>query len=187
MRTRTTCLVAVALVMAGAAIVATSQAPWLLCPATPSLPNGLYWRTNGEPAVGSIVVFRVPDAAIRYKQSIGAAVDPGFLFMKPIIAGPGNHVCHRAGSELVLNGDVIAPIAETDRLGRKLPVWRGCQRLGPHDYFTFSNHVPNSFDSRHYGPIKAVDILGVYQPLLSFGAQTNAAPSMTDAGWRDGQ
>lgn len=175
---RTTCLTTSTLVIAGAVMATMSEAPWLLYPNTPSLPDGIYLRISDSPTVGKIVAFRVPDAAVSYQQSIGVTVDPGFLFMKPIIAGPDDHVCNRAGSVLALNGRVIATIAKADHIGRPLPKWKGCRRLGADDYFTFSNHVPNSFDSRYYGPIKATDILGVYRSLLTFEPQFDDATSL---------
>jgi type IV secretory pathway protease TraF len=159
------------MLVAGAATLAmTSDAPWLLSPSTPSLPPGLYLRTGAEPDVGSIVAFRAPGAAIRYKRSIGERVDPRFLFMKPVIAGPGDHVCSRDRAGLVVNGARIADITRADRLGRSLPLWQGCTTLGPDRYFTFSDHVPNSFDSRHYGPVMGADIRGVYRMIWRTGS-----------------
>ncbi|NJO37776.1 MAG: hypothetical protein HC871_09345 [Rhizobiales bacterium] len=37
----------------------------------------------------------------------------------------------------------------------------------PGELFTLSTHAEASFDSRHYGPIKIADIVGVYRPLSS--------------------
>ena len=146
-----------------------SETPWILYPNTPSLPLGLYVLTLDAHDVGLIVAFRVPKAAIEYKRSIGERVDPNFLFMKPVIAGPGDHVCHREQGSLELNGQPIADVVADDRLGRPLPVWQGCEVLGHDRYFTLSDYVPNSFDSRHFGPIHAEDILGAYKLLLTFG------------------
>ncbi|MEM8952069.1 MAG: S26 family signal peptidase [Pseudomonadota bacterium] len=158
-------------VLVGMASLA-SETPWVLYPYTPSLPLGLYVRTLDARAVGSIVAFRVPKAAIDYKHSIGEHVEPEFLFMKPVIAGPGDHVCHREQGAVELNGQPIADLVAEDRLGRPLPVWQGCEFLGPDSYFTISDYVPNSFDSRHFGPIRAADILGIYRPLLTLGSHS---------------
>ena len=163
------CLVT-AMLVAGAAVLAiASDAPWLLSPSTPSLPPGLYLRTNAKPGIGSIVAFPAPAAAVSYKRSIGEQVDPRFLFMKSVVAGPSDHVCSRQGSGLIVNGEHIADITRADRLGRSLPLWQGCAVLGPDRYFTFSDHVPNSFDSRHYGPVTAADIRGVYRLIWRAG------------------
>ena len=49
---------------------------------------------------------------------------------------------------------------------RTLPVWRGCRALRRGEFFVFSNRIPNSFDSRYYGPVTQAQILGVFQPLM---------------------
>ncbi len=35
------------------------------------------------------------------------------------------------------------------------------------EYFVFSDRVPNSFDSRYFGPISRAAIIGVYRPLFT--------------------
>ena len=151
------------------AVALANETPWILYPHTPSLPLGFYVRTLDASALGSIIAFRVPKVAIDYKRSIGERVEPDFLFMKPVIAGPDDHVCYRERGTLELNGEPIADVVAEDRHGRTLPVWQGCEVLGPDRYFTLSDYVPNSFDSRHFGHIRAADILGIYRPLLTFG------------------
>jgi type IV secretory pathway protease TraF len=106
-----------------------SPAPMLLYPITPSLPAGLYVRTSKAPTVGAIAVFPVPAAARRYKASTGETVHHDFLSMKPIVAGPGDHVCLRIPNGLYLNGARIAQVVMTDGAGRSLPLWHGCRRL----------------------------------------------------------
>jgi type IV secretory pathway protease TraF len=144
-----------------------SPAPLVLYPITRSLPPGLYIRT-GEPAtVGLIAAFPVPEAARRYKAEIGETVHDDFLFMKPIVAGPGDHVCAQGSGGLDLNGARIAQVAVTDGAGRALPVWRGCRNLHADEAFTLSTHAETSFDSRYYGPIDRASILATYRPIGS--------------------
>jgi type IV secretory pathway protease TraF len=38
------------------------------------------------------------------------------------------------------------------------------------EYVVFSNRIPNSFDSRYYGPVHRRDILGVYAPIWIWDA-----------------
>ncbi|MDH3770929.1 MAG: S26 family signal peptidase [Nitrospirota bacterium] len=45
-------------------------------------------------------------------------------------------------------------------------MWTACQVLGADRYFAFSDWVPNSFDSRYFGPVDADEITGVYRPLF---------------------
>lgn len=154
-------------VIMGSAFAATmaSPAPMLLYPITPSLPPGLYVRTGEVPSVGMIAVFPVPEAARRYKASIGETVRANFLFMKPIVAGPGDHVCMQTSDMLFINGLGIAAVTTRDSFGRPLPVWQGCRRLDTFEVFTLSSAVSNSFDSRHYGPINISTVIGAYRPL----------------------
>jgi type IV secretory pathway protease TraF len=150
-----------------------SPAPLVLYPITPSLPPGLYVRTGEPPAVGLIAAFPVPEAAQRYKASIGETVHDDFLFMKPIVAGPGDHVCLRIPNHLYLNGARIARVAMEDGAGRSLPIWRGCRRLVPGELFTLSTHAGTSFDSRHYGPINVNTVLGIYRPIGGLAGSPN--------------
>ncbi|MDH3771913.1 MAG: S26 family signal peptidase, partial [Nitrospirota bacterium] len=145
------------------------DAPLVLYPASASIPKGLYLRTFERPAPGKIIAFAMPDAARRYRAGSGAEVTSDFLFMKPIIAGPGDRVCNSVAGGLAVNGTWLAPTTTHDREAHPLPLWVGCRVLGQDRFFTFSNWVPNSLDSRYFGPIDGADIAGVYRPLgLSF-------------------
>jgi type IV secretory pathway protease TraF len=142
-----------------------SPAPLFLYPITQSLPAGLYVRTGEVPTVATIAVFPVPEVAKRYKTEIGETVHEDFLFMKPIVAGPGDHVCLHIPNGLYLNGARIAQVVMKDGAGRSLPIWRGCRRLEPGELFTLSTHAGTSFDSRHYGPINISTVIGAYRPI----------------------
>lgn len=152
----------VGVAVALSAIVAT--APQVLVNTTASEPEGLYRRTGDRPAVGRLVAFKVPAAAFPYADAHLAYLRRVPL-LKSVAAGPGDQVCARDG-RLVIAGRVRAPIAWADRQGRVLPHWQGCRRLGARELFVFSARVPNSFDSRYFGPIARQDVLGVYAPLV---------------------
>lgn len=145
----------------------TSEAPLFLYPATPSLPAGLYLRVGGAIERGSIVAFPVPEPAQDYQRSLGRHVDPGFLFLKPAVALAGDRVCNSVGAGLRINGRQVASTASHDRQGRPLPVWQDCRSLAPGELFTFTDHVPNSFDGRYYGPIDRSSVVGIYRRLWS--------------------
>lgn len=138
--------------------------PWLLANATPSEPPGLYIGWAGRPTVGSLVAFRAPPAAFPYADLRLKELHRVPL-LKGVAAGPGDTVCTTSG-RLVINGHDRAPIAQADRQGRALPRWRGCRPLGAEELFAFSDRVPNSFDSRYFGPVAQSAVLGVYRPLL---------------------
>lgn len=150
---------------AGLTSMMSLSSPLMLYPSSASLPMGIYIRSFGPPNAGKIVAFTPPESAKRYQQARGQALPQGFLFMKPIIAGSGDRVCNSADG-LFVNDRPLAFTASHDVNGMALPMWQGCGQLGKGQYFTFSSHVPNSFDSRHFGPIKAETILGIYRPFL---------------------
>ena len=85
--------------------------------------------------------------------------------LKALAAGSGSLVCTQNG-RLLIDGQVKAPVAAKDARGVVLPRWNGCRRLGLGEWFAYSNRVPNSFDSRYYGPIRTDQVIAVYRPLL---------------------
>jgi conjugative transfer signal peptidase TraF len=149
---------------AGAALL---DAPLVLLNTSPSEPFGLYRRVTAAPAPGVLIAFRPPQAAMGYLRIALPGRARGSI-LKAVAAGEGTRVC--ADAQLVVEGRVLGPIAAHDRAGRPLPRWRGCRRLSAGEYVVFSDRIPNSFDSRYYGPVGAADILGVYAPLWTWGA-----------------
>jgi len=141
--------------------------PVFLLNTTPSEPLGLYIETPGPVAVGRLVAFNAPAAAFPYADR-----RLGYLrhttLLKAVAAGPGDVVCARTG-RLRINGHDRASIAVRDRFGVALPRWSGCRRLGANEFFVFSDRVPNSFDSRYFGPIDRSSIVGVYRPVFENG------------------
>ncbi|HTX51087.1 MAG TPA: S26 family signal peptidase [Caulobacteraceae bacterium] len=137
--------------------------PQLLFNHTASEPFGFYWRTGAGPSVGALVAFMAPPAALPYADAHLPALrrEP---ILKTIAAGPGDRVC-ADGRSLAINGVVRGRIADRDGAGRALPHWAGCRTLRPGELFVFSARVPNSFDSRYFGPIPTRAVLGVYTRL----------------------
>jgi conjugative transfer signal peptidase TraF len=138
-----------------------STRPVLLFNQTPSEPPGLYIRTARSPTRGAVIAFKTPAPAFPYADKRMAFLHHRPL-LKAVAAVGGDRVC-TTGGELVVNGLARAPIAAVDRWGRALPHWIGCRRLNPSELFVFSARVPNSFDSRYYGPVPLGDVLGVYE------------------------
>lgn len=165
LRPGTLVLFATALVVAAAAagslFVSANRAPLLLLNRSASEPMGLYLRAGATVQPGVLVAFRTPSPAFPYADR-----NMGYLHQQPILkmvaAGPGDRVCTR-GETLVINDVIRAPIQRWDREGRALPRWIGCRSLRADEVFVFSARVPNSFDSRYYGPVDRGAILGVYR------------------------
>jgi conjugative transfer signal peptidase TraF len=135
---------------------------------SPSVAPGLYLRSTTEPTVGQIIDFRIPRRAEHYVQDRTGQDGQDWYILKPIAAGPGDQV-NTTGPLLIINGRAIAPMPpNTDSAGRPLPVWRENRTLGPDEFFVFSARIPNSFDSRCYGPITRNEIASVRRPLLTW-------------------
>jgi len=135
---------------------------------SPSVAPGLYLRSASEPAVGRIIDFRIPDFARPYVQGRTGNNGENWYILKPIVAGPGDRV-DTTGEWLVINGHKLAPMPPpTDSSGRPLPVWRQSRMLGADEFFVFSDRIPNSFDSRCYGPIRRQDIESVRRALITW-------------------
>src|SRR5665213_2561225 len=135
---------------------------------SPSVAPGLYVRCAIEPVVGRIVDFRIPDRAKQYVLTRTGQDGEDWYILKPIAAGPGDRV-DTIGPSLVLNSRAIAPMPpDLDSAGRPLPVWRENRVLGPDEFFAFSARIPNSFDSRCYGPITRREIASVRRPLITW-------------------
>jgi conjugative transfer signal peptidase TraF len=161
--------IAVLTLAAGAVAIATSPGlavsqRLVLFNPTPSEPIGLYVRAQGPVRTGRLVAFSAPPAAFPYADRQLSYLHHVPL-LKAVAAGPGDRVCTSTG-RLVINGRDRAPIAVVDGEGRALPHWRGCRALGPAEVFVFSARVPNSFDSRYFGPVPTASILGVYTPVF---------------------
>lgn len=132
---------------------------------TPSEPPGVYLRASHDPiGVGSIIAFLAPPPAFPYADRRA-----GYLHQTPILkvvaAAGGDHVC-TVGGVLAINGVRRAPVQTRDSQGFALPHWTACRRLAPDELFVFSDRVPNSFDSRYYGPVR-LSRAQAYRPLLT--------------------
>ena len=142
--------------------------PFLLWNRTDSEPPGLYAKSFGQPAHGRLIAFWAPPAAFP-----SAADRMGYLrrvpILKEVVAMAGDQVCTR-GAVLTVNGRPLASVLQRDPRGQTLPQWRGCRRLADGEYFVFSGRIPNSFDSRYYGPVPSGAVLGVYRPLHAAAA-----------------
>jgi conjugative transfer signal peptidase TraF len=137
--------------------------PAVLFNPSPSEPPGLYRLSTAQPVPGRIIAFKVPTAGRAYADAHLTYVARNAI-LKQIAAGEGAFVCERAGL-VSIDGQVRGKVADADRAGVLLPHWSGCRRLASGQFFVLSNRIPNSFDSRYYGPVSRSDLLGVYQPL----------------------
>jgi conjugative transfer signal peptidase TraF len=166
LRTRSTAAIGLsAIVFLAIAHAANSHGKLLLWNTSPSEPPGIYVRTAAPATVGRLVAFLAPPGAFPYADH-GHAYLHHVPIIKTVGAGEGALVCTVRG-ELEVNGQRKAAILAVDAQGYRLPHWMGCRRLGPGELFVFSDRVPNSFDSRYFGPVDQAKILGVYRSLFT--------------------
>lgn len=140
--------------------------PWFLWNASASAPVGLYLIQPNEH-------FEVPDlVAIAPPVPLAQVLDQrGYLplgvpLLKRIVALPGQQVC-RHGRAVTVDGIAMAQAQERDRIGRALPVWHGCQRIGDGEVFLLNWQHPDSFDGRYFGPLPRDAVIGRAIPLLT--------------------
>lgn len=133
---------------------------------SPSVTPGLYLRSSEQPAIGKLVDFRIPPAARDYVRGRTGNDGEDWYILKPIAAGPGDRV-DTTGTWLIINDRQVALMPpETDANGRRLPLWRADRAMRSGEFFVFSNRIPNSFDSRCYGPIRREQISAVRKALI---------------------
>lgn len=137
--------------------------PAFLFNPSPSEPTGFYRLSGSLPAPGRLIAFKVPKPGRAYAVAhLGTIAREAIL--KEVAAGEGAVVCEK-DDVVFIDGKARGRVAGTDRQGAPLPHWSGCQRLQAGQYFVLSNRIPNSFDSRYYGPVSQAELVGVYQPL----------------------
>lgn len=136
-----------------------APALWLVNESS-SVPRGLYLRSPAAPAVGQIVAVTPPPAARSYLASLGAGPDARLL--KRIAATSGEVVCRLGPAMTWPRGVQMA--RPRDRLGRPLPAWTGCRRLGVGEVLVVGDTAA-SFDSRYFGPVPSGAIVGAYREI----------------------
>jgi len=142
-------------------------APRLVWNASQSVPTGLYRVAPGtHPRVGELAAIRPSPALARFMAMRGY-VEQGVLLVKPIAAPAGARVCRR-GTDVTIDGRHIATALERDRRGRALPRWQGCWRLGADQLFLIAPARPDSFDSRYFGAVARLRVVGRARPLWTW-------------------
>ncbi len=153
----------------GAVFIGTPELdpPPLLWNDSPSMDTGIYRKTADQAEVGAIVSVEIPEAARLYAESRSIEIAWG-SFLKPIAAVGGDHVCVSLEEGLQINGQKIAEVRRSDSAGNVIAVWSHCRKLLENEYFLYAPRVPESYDSRYYGPIREENIKGVYTPLWTW-------------------
>ncbi|MDH3772579.1 MAG: S26 family signal peptidase, partial [Nitrospirota bacterium] len=144
--------------------IAIATASWLLptrlflINQTPSAPAGVYWRVSGHAVPGAYLAFRAEGAGFDALSRIGFEL-PTIPLLKPIAVGPGEQVCF-VRDRWQLGGRRTIPLGDPHWRGIELPLWRDCRVLQADEYFVYSDRIPNSLDSRHFGPVTEAMVIG---------------------------
>ena len=133
-----------------------------------SEPVGLYLRQPEiAPRVGDLISFPMPQTSWAAKHR------PDFKgrwkILKAVAGAEGDKVCTN-DRHLTINGKLISVIVDRDSTGDTLPHWIDCRPLKAGELFVYSSRIPNSFDSRYYGPINA-KVARIYKPFITWGAK----------------
>lgn len=155
-----------ALMTIGVLLIGISTANFLpkrlIWNASASLPAGLYIIRYRVPRRGDLVLAKLPEWArlIADQRDYLPANVPA---LKRVVAISGDRVC-RVDRTILVNGKPVAWARKTDRYGRDLPVWSGCETLDEEQIFLLADH-PKSFDGRYFGVTKLANVLGVASPV----------------------
>lgn len=133
-------------------------APKFYLNASPSAPRGVYvLSSETRYERGDLVIAALPPGAASLAAWRGYLAS-GIPVLKRVSGLRGDRVC-RDGLLIRVRGRIAATAKLADAMGRSLPVWKGCRRLGEDDVFLLGDH-PDSFDGRYFGLLKRKHIIG---------------------------
>lgn len=144
-------------------------APRLLFNTTASAPIGFYLLTPGRYAKGQLAAV-MPPAALATWMARRGYLPANVPLLKEVAAVGGQHICG-LGDTLSIDGQTVARVQARDRLGRSLPIYRGCRQLADVEVFLLNRHAPDSFDGRYFGPVSARQVIGGARPLWTWEAR----------------
>ena len=135
--------------------------------ASASVPLGLYAiEPAATPRVGDLVAVRPSPVLARFMAE-RRYVEANALLVKPVAALAGATLC-RTDMRVTLDGRVVATALPRDRFGRPLPRWSGCRRLARNQLVLIAPALRASFDSRYFGPVDRVRVIGRAIPLWTW-------------------
>ncbi|GAA0308339.1 hypothetical protein GCM10009087_17930 [Sphingomonas oligophenolica] len=147
-----------------AATIALPPLPRLVWNTSASARVGLYRVAPGAPlARGDMVIARTP-RPVRVLAARRRYVPANVPLVKRVAGVRGDRVC-AVGTTVTINYRVVAARRARDRLGRPLPWWSGCRKLGKGGLFLLMAESPDSFDGRYFGPTPVGDVVGRATPL----------------------
>ena len=127
-----------------------------------SVAPGLYQRVGQPIEVGALVLF-APDAATLSWHRELTGVEGVETFLKPVHQLGPFTICREA-TALRLN-DVALPVSSLDP---RFIEDGECADYDAQNVFALSIRIPNSFDSRHHGPVSLDTVDDIYAPAFTW-------------------
>ena len=156
---RATAVAAASFALSFAAIAVTDPLPRVVWNASASAPIGLYRiQPDGNPPLGALVAV-APPQHLGHWLAVRGYLGENVPLLKHVAAKAEQRVC-RIGSTVSVDGRPVAVALTRDRLGRPLPVWRGCRTLEAEELLLLNPAHPDSLDGRYFGPLPASTVLG---------------------------
>ncbi|HEN8704071.1 TPA: S26 family signal peptidase [Pseudomonas putida] len=141
----------------------TTPPPRLVYNASDSVPVGWYLISPANSlASGDLVLVRLPPEASSL-AALRGYLPANVPLLKTVAAIAPQRVCVQ-GSQVRIDGVLVARRLRWDRQGRAMPTWQACRRLVGDELFLLSSN-PASFDSRYFGPVSVDAVIGRAQPL----------------------
>ena len=103
--------------------------PRLVWNASASVPIGLYAVRPGHDATRGALVAVTPPAPLATYLAQRHYLPRNVPLLKQVAAVAGQRICRIRG-RITVDGATLGHARRRDRLGRPLPVWQGCHRLG---------------------------------------------------------
>jgi len=180
-----TAIIAPAFAVSFVIVAIADPFPHVIWNASASAPIGLYRiHPDNDPPVGALVAITPPERLSRWLAARGYLPE-GVPLLKHVAAKVGQRVC-RSGAVMRVGGRPVARALASDRRGRALPVWEGCRTLRVGEQLLLNPAVPDSLDSRYFGPLPTSAVIGRATPLwLRAPSQPSSSPEAKEIGHAD--
>jgi len=127
-----------------------------------SVAPGLYQRVNAPVEVGSLVLFKPDPETLDWHASL-TGIEGIETFLKPVYRRGPFSICRKSGVLSLDNDPLPASSLEPSFIAEG-----ECADYDTQNLFMLSTRTPNSFDSRHYGPVSRSVVLGLFEPALTW-------------------
>ena len=87
----------------------------------------------------------------------------------------------RSGGGITVDDRALGDAHAQDRIGRALPIWQGCHRLGAGEVSLMNPEVPDSLDARYFGPMPQTAITARLTPLWTASNGAIAEPAYPES------